>query len=161
MKRVIVTLVVFLLMPLAALAQEEVGGTYVTFDLEETIIELPDGSSLVQFTYGQFGTTNDPDSPFSNAKGRCMGEGLRSESGEVITSAGACVFHNPDGDTVWTWWRLEKVGTTDCPLACGTSGIFNGTGAFDGVTGSGTWKITASYPDGTYLGVSQFKFERK
>ena len=161
MKRVIVTLIVFLLMPLAALAQEEVGGTYVDFDLEETIIELPDGSRLVQRTFGQFGTTSGPDSPFSNVKGRCMSDGFFSESGEVVANAGACVFHNPDGDTYWTWWRLEEAGTTDCPLACGTSGIFNGTGAFDGVTSSGTWKTTAPYPDGTGAGVWQSKFERK
>lgn len=161
MKRVIVTLVVFLLMPFAALAQEEVGGTYVTFDAEDTTVNLPDGSSLVQGTYGEYGTSNDPDSPFSNYMGRCMAEGLSSESGEVIANAGACVYHNPDGDTSWQWWRLEETGTTDCPLGCGTWGIFNGTGAFDGLTGGGTWKIVATYPNGNALGVWRGKVERR
>jgi len=161
MKPVIVAFAVCLLMPFAVPAQEKVDGNYVTFNLEETIIELPEGRSLVQRTFGQFVTTSDPDSPFFNVKGRCMSDGFRSSSGELIVNAGACVLHNPHGDTYWIWWRLEETATTDCPLACGTWGIFKGIGAFEGVTGGGTWKTTASYPDGTVVGVSQAKFERK
>jgi hypothetical protein len=161
MRPVFAALALCLLIPVAAAAQEEVAGTYVTYNLEQTITEQPDGSSRSRGTYEMFESTSDPDSLFNNTKSWCMGEDLLSESGEIISSAGACATHNPDGDTYWHWWRQEKAGTTDCPNACGSWGIFNGTGAFKAITGGGSWKVTATYPDQTGAGVWNLKYEKK
>lgn len=161
MKCVITLLAACLLVPVVAPAQETVSGTYVTFDIEQEITELPDGGSLVRGTSNEYSTTNDADSPFSNSKGTCMSHAFRSEAGEIITAAGSCFLQNPDGDSWWYWWRLEKVGTTDCPISCGTWGIFKGTGAFEGVTGGGTFSDVAAYPDQSSAGVWQAKLERE
>jgi len=151
MKSIIACCAVVLLLPVVGLAQE-VTGTYHGYGQETTTIELPDGRSLNRSTSHIFMAADDSDSSLNQGKGSCMSEGVVSESGGILDAAGACVVRNGGGDTYWFWWRLTDGGTETCPISCGTWGIFNGTGVFAGATGSGTWKTTTLYPDGTDAG---------
>jgi hypothetical protein len=159
MKPVVAALIVVLFVPVAALSQEKAVGMYVTYDLQQTTIELDNGGSIDQGTYGQFVTTADTDNPLANTKGRCMGETSFSDSDEVIAAAGLCVLRNADGDAYWFWWKQDEIGTADCPFGCGVWSIFHGTGVFDGVTGTGTWRTSDSFPDLTGVGDWKLKFD--
>jgi hypothetical protein len=158
MKNVIAAFAVLLVIPALGFAQETVSGSYVNFNLEQTVIERPDGTSLVHSTVDQYSTTMDPANPMNDMKFRCTGLDVVSPSGEVMSSGGACFGNNPDGDSQWHWWRRTEVGTEECPLQCGVWTIFHGTGAFAEMTGSGgTWKVTAVFPDETDAGTWTLK----
>jgi hypothetical protein len=161
MRTFLATLGVILLMAATASAQDEVSGTYVTYGQEQTEMELPDGTSVSQGTYGEFAATNDPAHPFNNQMGTCMSRNVSSKSGGSVVSAGACALSIPDGSTIWSWWRQDKSGTADCPNSCGTWGVFQGTGVFKGVTGTGKWETVATYPDGSGVGVWDLKYQTK
>jgi hypothetical protein len=161
MKSIVACIAIAVLVPVVGLAQEEITGTYYSFEGEDTTIELLDGRSLIQGTYQGFLVTDDPDSVFNRVKGRCLSEGVASASGETLEAAGACVLRNGDGDSFWYWWRRTEEGTAACPNACGIWGVLNGTGVFAGVTGSGTWKGTSLYPDGSDSGVWKLKVTRQ
>jgi hypothetical protein len=161
MKTTVLTCVVVLLVPVIVLAQEEVSGTYHGYGAETTTFELPDGRSLTSGTDHVFMVADDADSPFDHGKGQCLSEVVMSDSGEHLEAAGACVVRAADGDTYWFWWRLTEAGTEACTISCGTWGVFNGTGVFSGVTGSGTWETTSPYPDGSNAGTWRLMFSKE
>ena len=75
--------------------------------------------------------------------------------------AGSCFLMDPEGNSVWMWWRFEEAGTSGCPLSCGASGTLGGTGDLAGIAGEGTFKTTAQFPDLTGAGVWAMKWKKK
>jgi hypothetical protein len=153
MKCVLVVCAVVLMLPVAAVAQE-VTGTYANYNLELKAVEQPDGTIHEYATFEQYSTTNVQDHPLNNMKFKCWGLDVVSASDEVLSSAGACVGGNPDGDVEWTWWRMTETATEKCPAFCGVWGITNATGAVEGMIGlAGTWKTTGIFADESGAGV--------
>jgi hypothetical protein len=157
MKRVLIVCAAALLMPGLAVAQESVSGIYANFNLVQTDVKTAEGTIMRHTTVDQYSTTSTPDSPFNNVKLKCHGLEVLSEAGASVASAGTCIGSNPAGDVFWEWWRTTESGTEACPVECGVWAIYHGTGAFEGMTGEGTWKVTAVYPDQTGAGVWDLK----
>ena len=160
MKRVVIALIASLL-PLAAAAQQESSGMYVSLAPDFETTELEGGRTLQHGPYHQFTTTADESDLFANQLGRCSGTAYYSSSGVPEAGAGICYNQDPEGNAYWFWWRIEESATEKCPMACGTFGIIDGIGEFAGVSGTGRFEMMAQYPDTSNVGRWTLTWEKK
>lgn len=133
------------LLPVAAMAQQESSGMYVTIGPDVEITDLGSGRSTQHATYGQFTTTDDEGDLFANQIGECTGTIFFVGPDTAGAGAGSCFNRDPEGNAYWFWWRMDESGTERCPISCGTFGVISGVGDFEGVTGTGTWETMAQH----------------
>jgi hypothetical protein len=155
-------LVVLLIGTTAMHSQQRItmSGQYATVRMTTDTIGTPDGGAVVHFTYGLVSSGEDPGGLFTEGKGNCVGTTVLAEDGNPVAGGGSCFVTDMEGDGWWQWWKLEAVGTADCPIMCGTWGSYHGTGKFEGVSVSGTFNGVAAFADGSGRGLVEGTYER-
>ena len=132
--------------PAALFAQSGSGeGRYGTRTFASETTELPDGRTLTTNHFHQVTFADDPSHVMNDLIGDCVGQFLASPDGNPLGANGICFNKDINGDGVSWWWRQEASGTADCPHICGVFGFLDGSGKFDGITGEGTWQVTAPF----------------
>ena len=155
-------IILCLIAPMTVLAQTKDTGHYTTIPKSTETIELPDGRTVQQMHFKMASFADDPNSLFNNLYGDCTGTFVLSKEGEPIAMTGSCFRLDADGDGHWFWYRMDKAGTPECPMMCGSYGVYDSYGKFmDCETISGTWQHTASFPDGTLMGKWELTYEMK
>jgi len=142
--------------PVAEAGSGKSQGRYATHNTMAETTELPDGGSVVVGHFKQFTFADDARHPIDNGAQDCTGVTRLDADGNTVSASGSCFGTDEDGDRMSWWWRQEETGTTACPNACGVWGFFAGDGKYEGIKGSGTWKVTARFEDG---GVGVWKGE--
>lgn len=145
------TLMVLLAGPTALLAQQSsaVKGRYGTRTTASQTTQMPDGRTVEVNHYHQVTFADDASHPLNNQTADCIGQFLMSAEGNPVSASGSCYGKDADGDGVSYWWRMREAGTAACPNLCGSFGYFSGYGKFKGITGGGTWQVTAPFPEGS------------
>ena len=139
-----------------------IAGQYSTIRISTDTVSSPNGGAVVHYTYGLvIPVGDDPSGLFNNNKGDCVGTSVLSEDGTPVAMSGWCFVTDMDGDGWSQWWKMDEAGTPDCPTMCGTWGGYNGFGKFENVTASGTFKVVASFADGSNTGISEGTYERR
>jgi hypothetical protein len=153
-RRICASLILLLGAPTALVAQQSgtATGRFGTRNISTQTTELPDGRSIDVNHYHQVTFADDPDHPLNNQTADCVGQFLMSADGNPVAASGSCYGKDVDGDGASFWWRMDTAGTADCPTLCGSFGYFAGFGKFAGITGTGTWRVTAPFEEGN-LGV--------
>ena len=143
-------------------AQQSVtmSGQYSTVRLSTDTVGAPNGGAFVHFTYGLVSSGDDPGGLFSSNKGDCAGVYALSEAGVPVTGGGWCFVTDPEGDGWWQWWTMEQAGTPDCPIMCGKWGGYLGFGKFENVSVEGTFRMSASFADGSGAGKVEGAYKR-
>lgn len=142
------------------LLAQEVTGHYITTAAASDTTMLADGSSLVHGQYPQVVFTDSGTGLFGNAQNYCSSWMHRPAGAtEDIAGpfAGNCFGLDQDGDVYWLWWRMDAAGTAACQLACGSWGMYYGTGKYEGMTGTGTWNMATQFADGSNRGTFTYK----
>lgn len=136
--------------PAALAAQQTMSGegVYGTRNFAAETTELPDGRTLTVNRFHQVTFAADKSHALHDLAGECVGQLLASSDGSPLTGSGFCYQRNVEGDGVSWWWRQDSGGTADCPNICGTFGFVDGFGKFEGISGEGTWQVTAGFEDG-------------
>jgi hypothetical protein len=127
-------------------------GRFGTRNFAAEATELPDGTTIEVGHYYQVTFADDPSHPMDDQTAECVGQFRLSADGNPLSASGICYSKDVDGDGISYWWRLEAGGTADCPNICGVFGYLDGFGKFEGITGEGTWRVTAPFEEGN-LGV--------
>lgn len=150
-KKVLVTALILTLATSFAVSAAESGsskGHYANHNTALDIVELPGGGSVQVNHFKQFSFADDSNHPVHNSSSDCVGVTRVDADGNITSASGSCFGSNTEGDSVSWWWRQAEAGTATCPTRCGTFGYFDGGGKLKGISGTGTWVTTATYPDG-------------
>lgn len=135
-------------------------GRFGTRTIASEITEMPGGGAMELSHYHQVTFADDASHPMNNQTADCVGLFLTSPEGNPVSASGSCFGKDAEGDGLSFWWRMDKAGTADCPNLCGSFGYFAGYGKFKSVSGTGTWRVTAPFPDGN-LGVWESSFSMR
>lgn len=135
-------LMVFVLGTLSAFAGDSGSGSgqFANHDNIVEMTEMPDGSSTMVVHYSSVTLADDSDHPSADMAAECVGVMRMNADGTFGSGEGTCFGTTADGDTQSYWWKVDEAGTAACPDMCGSWGYFAGTGSFDGLQGTGTWK---------------------
>ena len=138
-------------------------GRYSVVNLAEDTIVTPTGQMLLEQRYVLSQFPDDPDSPFSNITGQCFGSVVlpATDSERAIAAAGTCHMMDDKGSGYYQFWQWRDAGTPECPIRCGVYNDGNGYGKFAGLSGSGTWNLTALTPGPGVMGRSTGTFSWK
>lgn len=124
-------------------------GRYFEHTTSETETTLPDGRTALVYSAKQHSISDKADDPFNEASSDCFGRIILSKDGDVLSGSGMCFTKDVSGDGLNHAWKVEAVGTAECPGMCGSFRIVDAYGKFEGTTGSGTWTRTHEFSDGT------------
>ncbi len=152
------TLLLLLVAPTMLLAQQGMAkGQFGSRITASQTTDLPDGRSIVVNHYYQATFADNARHPLNNLAADCVGQLLMSQDGNPLSASGFCFGKDTAGDGLSFSWRMEEAGTSACPALCGTFRLVNGFGKFTGVTGNGSWRVTAPFADGN-MGVWESSF---
>jgi hypothetical protein len=152
MKRVGNVVAILLIMAAPAVFGGDSGtatGRFATHTMSTDSTELPDGGRVDVAHYYQITFSDQAGHPLDNTNANCVGMYVFSMDGSVASASGTCFGADVGGNMTSFWWRLEEAGTASCPGMCGSWGYFDGTGKFKGITGSGTFRQTTMFPEGS------------
>lgn len=155
--------IVFLPNSLDAQSSGSHSSRYSVVNIAQDTIVTPTGQMLLEQRYVISHFPDDPDSPFSNITGQCFGSVVFPDTnGErAIAAAGVCHMMDDEGSGYYQWWQWRDAGTPECPIRCGVYNDGNGYGKFEGLSGSGTWNLTALTPGPGVTGRSTGTFSWK
>ena len=125
------------------------GGRYATHTMSVDSTELPDGGRVEVSHFRQVVFADKAGNPLDGTNADCVGMNMFSKGGAVTSASGSCYISDASGNGASMWWRMDEAGTAGCPILCGSWGYFDGYGKFKGISGSGTWKQTSLFPDGS------------
>jgi len=126
-------------------------GTYVTVD--QDTVSLPDGRSITHLRQKGLVLSDDPSSPIHLAVADCFATVVVAADGKSYELTGYCSDIDRDGDV---WWVAFSDGAGGPHWS-----ILRGLGKYEGMTGSGTFRVDIETPDGraseTYSGTITLK----
>lgn len=146
-----VLLVAFML-PVASVSAQMSGktqGRYATHTISDDVQQMEDGSAVVLSHYHQSTFADDKGHPIDNTSSTCVGLIKLDANGGTSSANGSCFTYDGDGDEASFWWRMTDNGSANCMDICGEWGYFAGDGKFAGIQGTGTWKRTTLFDNGS------------
>lgn len=136
----------------AAQAGESSGHYYNSPATSRTETTLPNGNISVQEQTYQLSHSDHAGDPQNDVAGNCFANLIKTKDGKVLSGSGFCDRKDDKGNGTTLSWKIDEVGTVNCPLMCGTWQFVDGYGKFKGTTGGGTWARTRTFADGAGLG---------
>lgn len=157
----VVAVLLFLLTPIAMMAQQKTSGTFATMPGHAEEMELPNSQVLRQAAYRMVAFADDPASPMHNISSHCTSATVVTGDGGPVSNTGYCFNMDAAGNGYSMWWQETEASTETCPARCGRFGVYGGYGKFDGMSGMGTWRIEAELADRTAMGTWELSHDMK
>jgi len=114
-------------------AQEKFSGMVVNKLMEPQTQKFDSGTTILLVGNRGVVMTDDPKHPQNGAKSACNGSVALAKDGKPMGGKGSCSYTDKEGDLFWLTWD-----------ASGTWAYNGGTGKFDSLSGSGTYKTVSS-----------------
>ena len=121
-------------------AELKVSGTVVQVIVSKEEQKLDDGRTILHAHEKGIVETNDPKSPLNLTTRECSGTGIMDTKGNFVDGGGYCDNFDKSGDSYWNTWKAAPEGGN-------IWSVYHGTGKFAGMSGGGTIKIIAYFPD--------------
>ena len=121
-------------------AELKVSGTVVHVILTKEEQKLDDGRTILHVHDKGIVETNDPKSPLNLTSRECSGTLIMDTKGNFVEGAGYCDNFDKSGDAYWNTWKSAPGGGN-------IWSVYHGTGKFAGMSGGGTSKFIANFPD--------------
>jgi hypothetical protein len=121
-------------------AELKVSGTVVHVIVSVESQKLNDGRTILH-VHSDKGLVeaNDAKSPLHLTSRDCSGTLILDTQGNIVDGAGHCENLDKSGDGYWNTWTSAPGGNK--------WSVYHGTGKFEGMSGGGTSKIIANFPD--------------
>jgi hypothetical protein len=121
-------------------AELKVSGTAVHVIVSSDSQKLSDGRTLLHVHDKAIIEASDPKSPLHLDWRDCFGTLIMDAKGDFVDGAGFCeTFDKSNNDGYWSTWSFAPEGAR--------WNSYHGAGKFEGVSGSGTAKFIANFPD--------------
>lgn len=101
--------------------------------------KLDDGRTILHVHDKAIVEASDPKSPLHLTSRDCSGTLILDAKGNFVDGAGHCVNFDKSGDGYWNTWTTSPEGNI--------WRVYHGTGKFEGMSGGGTSKVIANFPD--------------
>jgi hypothetical protein len=121
-------------------AELKVSGTVVHVIVSNESQKLDDGRTILHVRDKGIVEANDPKSPLHLTWRDCSGTLIMDTKGNFVDGGGHCENFDKSGDGYWNTWNLVPEGGNKWS-------VYHGTGKFEGMSGGGTSKVIANFPD--------------
>jgi hypothetical protein len=122
-------------------AELKVSGTVAHVIVSSESQKLDDGRTILHVHVDKgIVEANDPKSPLHLTWRDCSGTLIMDAKGNFVDGAGHCENFDKSGDGYWNTWNLVPEGGNKWS-------VYHGTGKFEGMSGGGTSKVIANFPD--------------
>lgn len=101
--------------------------------------KMDDGRTILHVHDKGIVEASDPKSPLHLTARDCSGTLILDAKGNFVDGAGHCVNLDKAGDEYWNTWTSSPEGNI--------WRVYHGTGKFEGMSGGGTSKVIAYFPD--------------
>jgi hypothetical protein len=120
-------------------AELKVSGTVVHVIVSSESQKLDDGRTILHVHDKAIVEANDPKSPLHLMSRDCSGTLIMDAKGNFVDGGGHCENFDKSGDGYWNTWTSTPEGNK--------WSVYHGTGKFEGMSGGGTSKVIANFPD--------------
>jgi hypothetical protein len=121
-------------------AELKVSGTVAHVIVSSESQKLDDGRTILHVHVDKgIVEANDPKSPLHLTWRNCSGTLIMDTKGNFVDGGGHCENFDKSGDGYWNTWTFTPEGNK--------WSVYHGTGKFEGMSGGGTSKFIANFPD--------------